>query len=190
MAPRRFDSFMAASVACLARLRNCDEQRVLVDNRVAIAEFRSDINFYDRAGQFLDVELANETGMVCRTAGNDVDLIEGIEVIRIPLELVHDDGLAVLRNALAHRIADCLRLLVDFLKHEVLVAALLGSLSIPVDLKDLLRHRLAAAVRDFDGILRDDSELAIVEDIGAARARDDGRDIRCDEVLALADADD
>ena len=128
--------------------------------------------------------------MVCRTAGNDVDLVEGVEVICIPLELVHDDGLAVLRDALTHRVADCLRLLIDLLEHEVLVAALLSCLSIPVDLKDLLRHRLAAAVRDLDGILRDDSELTIVEDVGAARARDDGRDIRRDEILALTDADD
>ena len=39
--------------------------------------------------------------MVSRAAGDDVNLIEGIEVIRIPLELVHDDGLAVFRDALA-----------------------------------------------------------------------------------------
>ena len=76
--------------------------------------------------------------MVSRAAGDDVNLIEGIEVIRIPLELVHDDGLAVFRDALAHRVTDSLRLLVDFLEHEVLVTALLGSLGIPVDLKDLL----------------------------------------------------
>ena len=72
----------------------------------------------------------------------------------------------------------------------MLVAALLGSLGIPVDLEDLLRHGLAAAVRDLDGILRDDGQLAIVEDVRAARARDDGGDIRRDEVLALTDADD
>ena len=128
--------------------------------------------------------------MVSRAAGDDVNLIEGIEVIRIPLELVHDDGLAVFRDALAHRVADSLRLLVDLLEHEVLVAALLGSFCIPVDLKDLLRHGLTAAIRDLDGILRDDGELAVVEDVRAARACDDGGDIRCDEVLALTDADD
>lgn len=32
--------------------------------------------------------------------------------------------------------------------------------------------------------------LTIVEDVGTARARDDGRDIRRDEILALTDADD
>ena len=72
----------------------------------------------------------------------------------------------------------------------MLIAAFLGSLGIPVDLEDLLGHGFAAAVRDLDGILRDDGELAIVEDVRAARAHDDSRDIRRDEVFALTDADD
>ena len=128
--------------------------------------------------------------MISRTAGNDINLIEGIEIVCVPFELVHDNGLAVFGNALAHRIADSFWLLVDFLEHEVLIAALFCSFCIPVDLKDLFRHRLTAAVRNFDGILRNNGEFTIVEDVRTARAGNDGRDIGSDKVLAFTDADD
>ncbi len=128
--------------------------------------------------------------MISRAAGNDINLVEGIEIVCIPFELIHDDGLAILSNALAHRVADSLRLLVDFLEHEVLIAALLSSFGIPVDFENLLRHRLAVAIRDLDSILRNDSKLTIVEDVRAARVRNDSWNIGSDEVLTFADTDD
>ena len=177
-------------IARLAGLGDDNQHRLFIDDRVAIAELGRDVHFDRDARELFDVVFAHEAGMVRRAAGNDIDFVEVVEIVGRPLELVHDDALAVFGDALAHRIANCLRLLVDFLEHEVLETALFGCLGIPVDLEDLLRHELALAVRDDDGILFHDGHLAIVEDIRAARPADDGRDVGCDEVLAVAEADD
>ena len=128
--------------------------------------------------------------MVSRAASDDVDLVERVEELAIPAQLVHDDVLAVFRDARRHRIAHSLRLLVDLLEHEMLVAALFRRLGVPVDLEDLLRHHFAATVRDVHAVRLDDRHLAVVHDVGAPRARDDRRDVGRDEVLPFAETDD
>ena len=76
--------------------------------------------------------------MVCCTAGNNIDLVERIKICSVPSEFFKGDRLLAARNALTHRIAHRLGLIVNLLEHEVLVSALLCSLGIPRDLKDFL----------------------------------------------------
>ena len=98
--------------------------------------------------------------------------------------------LAVLGNARRHRVAHGLRLLVNLLEHEVLVAALFRRLGVPVDLEDLLRHDFAAAIRDVHAVRLDDRHLTVIDDVGAPRARDDRGDVGRDEILPFAETDD
>ena len=163
---------------------------MLIDNRVTIAELRGDVYLDEDARQLLDVVFADKPRVICRTAGDDVDLIERVQIVRIPCEFFKGDRLLVCRNALAHRIAHSLRLLIDLLEHEVLIAALLRSLGIPRNLEHFLRNRCAQTIRHLDCVLADNGKLAVSQNIGAARPRNDGGNIGCDEILSLAKSDD
>ena len=163
---------------------------MLVDNRIAIAELRGDIHLDEDARHLLDVVFSDETRVVSRAAGDDVNLIERIEIRGIPSEFLEGNRLLVRGDALTHRITHRLWLLVDLLEHEMLIAALLRSLGIPRDLEDLLRDGRAQMIRHLDCILAHNGKLAIGKDVGAARLGDDRGDIRGDEVLALAKPDD
>ena len=93
-------------------------------------------------------------------------------------------------HALADRVRDRLRLLVDLLEHERLVAVLLGVLVVPVDLEFL---PLARAVFDRDergAVLRDRDDLAVLDQLHAPRLPQERGDRRGEEHLPVADADD
>ncbi len=113
------------------------------------------------------------------------------EVLR--LELGQADVVEVERvatEALADRVRDRLRLLVDLLEHEGLVAVLLGVLVVPVDLEFL---PLPWAVFDRDergAFLRDRDDLAVLDQLHAPRLAQERGDRRGEEHLFVADADD
>ena len=128
--------------------------------------------------------------MIRRSARNNVNLIERIEVGRVPRKFLERNRLLIACNALTHRIAHSFGLLVDLLEHEMLIAALLRRFRIPRHFKDFLLHRFARAIRDLDAVLADNRKLTVTENIGAARARNDGGNIRGDEVFPLTETDD
>ena len=143
---------------------------MLVDNRVAVTELGGDIHLDENARQLLNVVLADETRMICCSAGDNVDFIEGAKILRIPCEFFKGNRLLIRRDALTHRIAHRLRLLVDLLEHEMLIAALLCRLGIPCDLEYLLRDSFPQMIRHLNGILAHNGKLPIAEDVGTAGA--------------------
>ena len=84
--------------------------------------------------------------MICCATSDDIDLIEHAEICFIPFQLVHDNRLAVFCNTLTHCVANGFWLLMNLLEHEVLITAFFRSLSIPINLEDLLRNRIALAI--------------------------------------------
>ena len=78
----------------------------------------------------------------------------------------------------------------DLLQHEVLVAALLRLERIPGDPLDGRLALAALRVLDDDLVARRDGHLPVGEEDDVARVDEHRRDVRGDEVLALADADD
>ncbi len=94
-------------------------------------------------------------------------------------------------DAVADRLGDAFGLLVDLLEHEGLVAGALGGVVVPVDLDDVVLDGLAGdGVDDLDTFGRDRRDLAVVRELHAARLREERREVRCEEVLALAEPDD
>src|SRR5205814_29784 len=98
-------------------------------------------------------------------------------------ELVAPDTIA---DRLLHR----LRLLVDLLEHERLVAALLGTLEIPVDLLRGRRLDLLAVDQDTHARRRDLDHLAVARMDDGARLTEERGDRRGEEVLPVAQPDD
>jgi hypothetical protein len=99
-----------------------------------------------------------------------------------------EQQLAVTR-AVADGLAHRLRLLVDLLEHERLVAAFLGRFVVPVDLDHVGLDGLAAAVKDRT-LGRDRDDVAVVDELHAPRLGQERRDRRREEHLTFAYADD
>src|SRR4029450_11104038 len=78
----------------------------------------------------------------------------------------------------------------NLLEHEMLVPALLGLDRIPGDALDAGREVVALPVGDLHPSTREPRHFAVAEEEEVARVREDRRDVRGDEVLALAQPDD
>src|ERR1044071_8028796 len=96
---------------------------------------------------------------------------------------------AVERDSSLHRVANGARLLVDFLEHEMLEAALLRHDWIPRDALDRRLHRVALEVYDPNGVAIDDRDFAVAEKEDVARVLQDRGNVRRDEELAVAKTD-
>src|SRR3954452_16493425 len=79
-------------------------------------------------------------------------------------------------GAVPDRLPHCLRLLVDLLQHESLVAALLGDLVVPVHRLDVLVLDLAFVVEEPCALGRDRDNLAFVDQLHAARLAEERGD--------------
>ena len=104
------------------------------------------------------------------------------------LELVEIDDVVV--HAPGDGGTDRLGLLVHLLEHEMREAALLRLLDVPVDVVD---HALAHSSIDARHANRrgvDIGNVALLEEDHLPRVRQDGRNIGCQEVLAVAKAHD
>src|SRR4029079_6394379 len=135
----------------------------------------------------LDDVAADDARVVGGATGEDDDPAQVAKLLVGEAEaLEHDASVA---DAVAERLLDRVRLLVDLLQHKGLVAGLLGRLVIPVDLE---RFALDFAVPDFEeacALGGDRNTLAVVDQLEPSRLAKEGRGRRREEHLALADAD-
>ena len=173
-------------VGRLAGLRHRDHERLFVDDREAVAELARDVDLDGQARPLLDQEAPDQARMARRAAGGDADPVDAEQ------HLVADAGLelhAAVAEALADRVAQCGRLLVDLLEHERLVAALLGGLGVPGH-EVLVARDLAPLDAEQRGALgRDDHELAVVDVLDAPRLGQERDHVGGQERLAGAEAD-
>ena len=123
-----------------------------------------------------------------RAAGNHIDAAQAAQIALIKLYVIQHD--AAVADPWIDRVAQGLGLVINFLEHEVRIAALLRSGHLPLDVLRGLAHGRTVCVIELRGVLREHDHIAVVEIHDAARIRQDGRDIRGDEVLALAEAED
>jgi hypothetical protein len=75
-------------VAGLAGLRDRDDERVRVEDRVAVAELAGDLDLDRDAGPVLDRELADHAGVQRRAAGDDEHLVDAAELALVGAQLV------------------------------------------------------------------------------------------------------
>ena len=158
------------------------------EHRVAVDPFARDVGLDRDARPLLDDVAADDAGVV-RGAGRDDD--DAAQIAHLELgqaERVEHELVAA--DAVADRLAHCLRLLVDLLEHERLVAALLGGLVVPVELFDCGMIDLRAVAEEPRTGRRDLDDLAVVREDRAARLREKRCNVRREEVLALAETDD
>ena len=125
--------------------------------------------------------------MVRRTAGNYVDLINRLHFI---VRKVY--GIKVnctVRNNRVDSVADNLGLLVNFLKHKMLIAALFSGLSVPFYLNKRLLDDLAVDVVEGNGALFELCYLHIADVVNLTGIFQNSRNVRCNIALTVGDTD-
>jgi hypothetical protein len=125
----------------LAGLRDAGDQHRGVGDRIAVAVLRGVVDLDRNPRQLLDQELADERRVPRGAAGEELDAGERAHVVGRELERVEADLAGLEVDPAAEGVAGGLGLLEDLLQHEVLVAALLDLLRIPVE----ARHRALTA---------------------------------------------
>ncbi len=114
-------------VGCFARLGNRNEQVVLPDQRVAIAELAPDIDLHRRPHHFLKEILADQPGMPGSPASHDPDPFHRCEFLRRESDVRQIGFSGFVGVPPAHGIENGLGLLVNLLQHEMRIPALLHS---------------------------------------------------------------
>ena len=125
--------------------------------------------------------------MVRGAAGDDHDPLAVAQ--HVVVELGEVDAVGP-RGAVGDRLGHGVRLLVDLLEHERLVAALLGLLGVPVDRLDLALDRHAGGGEELHAVGPQDDDLVVLDELDVARVSEEGGDAGGEELLAVAATDD
>ena len=112
-------------VGSLTALADGYHHIVLAHHGIAVAELRGILHLNWHAHQRLNHLLAYEAGMPRRAAGHDDHTLGSQQLAPVVDECRERDMGALYIDAPAHAVSQALRLLKDFLEHEVGVAALL-----------------------------------------------------------------
>src|SRR5581483_6478777 len=99
--------------------------------------------------------------MPARAARGDIDAAEVAEVVLRYAHVIEENVAGIERHAPQRGIADGTRLLVNFLEHEMLEAALFRHDRVPHHPLRFTLHRIAVEVRDFHPRWSDHREVAI-----------------------------
>ncbi len=136
--PLRFISRRAASVSAVSPLCVMANSSVLVvERRVAVAQLAGVLDFDRNAGELFDQVLADQRRVPTRAAGGEHDAVDRPQLLRREVQAAEHGGRLVAIEPAAHRVANGLGLLEDFLEHVVRIAAEL----------DVAWHRSRAASR-------------------------------------------
>ena len=189
-APFCLASRCAASVSAVSP--DCEMTTVSVPastSRIAIAELAAVIHFDRNARQLLDHELARQRRVPARAAGDDLDLPEFAELFGRDVHFVQENAAGLLADAPQRGVAHGPRLLVNFLEHEMLVAAFFGHDGVPQDVRHLAVHRPAFEIAEPHAVGRQHRHVAIGQEKHVARVIQDGRHVGRHEILVVAQPD-
>mmetsp|Transcript_35379 Transcript_35379/g.88069 ORF Transcript_35379/g.88069 Transcript_35379/m.88069 type:complete len:317 (+) Transcript_35379:1089-2039(+) len=175
----------------LPRLRDCDEDILLEENRVAVSELGAVLDLDRDAREVLDQVLAEQRGVPRGAARHDDDASGGSQPVHVHGEAAQEELPLARLHAAAHALLEDFWLLADLLEHEVLVRALLDLLQRQLDLLHLAAQLHVVQRLDLIAVLaRDDHHVAVVEVAHLLRALDHRRRVRREQVLVGADAED
>ncbi len=144
----------------LARLRDEQGGAAFIERRLAVAEFRGDIDVDGEPRPALEPVFGNQAGIEGGAAGRER---EAAKVGKVERKRRHVDAVRGKIDIGGKRMADHFWLLVDLLGHEVAVVALVDDESGRVGAGDRPLDRLAATVADGDAFARQHRPVAVLE---------------------------
>ncbi len=170
-------------------LRDQHGERIGSDNGIAIAPLAGVIDFHRNPRQALDHELAGLGGMPTGSASGDVDFLRGFELGFGDLHLIEEDVAGFLRNPSQRGVTHRARLLVDFLEHEMLEAALFRHDRVPGDVLHLADDGLSVEVGELHAFGRDHGQVAVAQEEQVAGVIKNRGHVGGDEILVFAQTD-
>ena len=173
----------------LAALGDGDDQGLLADDRVAVAELAGELDLYGDAAPVLDRVAGDLSGVGGGAAADHDDLVDGAQDVFGDAHLVQGQA-AVGVDAVGQGGAHGVRLLVDLLLHEGRPTILGGAVGGEVDLVRLALDGVTRGVDDGHASSGDDHDLVLVDLNSAVGVLDEGQDVGAQEVLPIPQADD
>ena len=172
----------------LAGLADDHHEGIFIHDWVHVAELGGQRHLHRLAHQPLQIVLAHHAHMVGGTAGHDVDLADIFDVVLVKAEVleVHPAVLDPGEDGPAQGLG----LLHDLLEHEVLIAALFRRVDLPVNVGDLLFHRLHQVVVALDALPGEHREFPVLHVDDFPGVLDNGGNVGRQELAAVAQAQD
>jgi hypothetical protein len=177
-------------VGGFARLRDDQNQRVLLNGRVAIAKFAGVFDFRWDVGEFFEQIFADQRRMPAGAAGRDDNVIDLAQLRQSHVQAAEFGGGVVVSDAAAQGVADGLGLLMDFLEHEMRELAALGSFRIELELADLYLGGVGAQVGHAKAVRVQGHHVVIVEIDHLPRVGRDGGGVAGQKIFTFTHADD
>ena len=174
-APLLRDPHRREGVRGLAGLGDADDEIPGADDRVAVAILARDLDLDGHPRELLDRVAADQARVERRAAGDDDDPLRPEQLLVAERALVVQVHPVLADGAVGDRLGERVRLLVDLLEHERLVAALLGGLLVPVHDRHLPLDDLALGREDRRGARLDHHDLAVLDVHDAAGLTEEGR---------------
>ena len=128
--------------------------------RFAVAEFRRDIDLDRDAGQLFEPVLGRQAGVIGRAAG---DQSQAVQFRWVERQVRHGHRPRRRVDEALQRVADDLGLFVDFLQHEVAVAALADGRPRKFRPAHGPFDRLVVGVEDFRAVGPQDDPIAVLQ---------------------------
>ena len=177
-------------VGRLARLAQDEDQRPVVERRVAIAELAGVFDLDGQMGQPLDQVFAHQGRVPARAARREDDPAHAAELAGREVQTAELRGRLGAAEPAAAGVDDRLGLLADLLDHVVGVPAQLDRVGLPVDPVDPRRDRPMLEVADLEVVGRQPDDLAVLQERDPRGVRRDRHRVAGQQVLALAQPDD
>ena len=173
-------------ISGFTRLRNGNDHVVWTDDGIAVTEFRSVLHFNRDAGKILKQVFSHQSRMPAGAASYDQDALCGLPFFPVVVDAGHFDFRPGHAHAAADGIQDGIRLLKNFLEHEVVEAALFDGFNLHFELVNLRRDHRVLEVANRQAVLAvHDRDLFVVQVDHVLRVLDDGRRIGSDVKLIL-----
>ena len=166
-------------------MRDAEDERVLRQRQIPIAELARELDLDRHLRERLDDVFAAHRRVRRGAAPGEDDAIDPAQFAGRHAEAAELRRGFLAGKAAAHRVADRLGLLEDFLEHVVRVVALAHVLRAELDLRDLEAARAAEQRADFKIVAPDHGEVKVLQVNRLAGVCDDGTHIAREKILAL-----
>ena len=180
----------AQGVGRLARLAEHEDERPVVERRVAIAELAGVFDLDRQVSEPLDQVFADQGRVPARAARGEDDPAHPAELAGREVQAAELRRRLGAAEPAAAGVDDRLGLLANLLDHVMGVAAQLDRVGLPVDPIDPRRDRPVLEVADLEVAGRQADDLAVLQERDPRRVRRDRHRVAGQQVLALAQADD
>ena len=170
-----------------AALRNRDNQGLLANDWVSVAEFAGELDLDGDTAPVLNRVTCNLPRIGGSSAANHDDLVDPAQDVFGDADLVQSQVL-VRVHAIGKSISHASRLFVDFLLHEGRPSALGRAIRGKINLVFLQRNRMPIRADDRYSGSAHDNELILADFHRTIRVLDKIKDIRAEEVLSLTQA--